>query len=73
MSHISEGLARQGHMPNKQRVSEMRDDLSFKQRQLDSAEGTKNRLEAELKKRNVELEKINTLDEKIAIELNSLK
>lgn len=73
MSHISEGLARQGHMPNKQRVSEMRDDLSFKQRQLDSAEGTKNRLEAELKKRNVELEKINTLDEKIAIELNSLR
>lgn len=74
LAHISEGIGRSNpaDMPSQGRVAEMRDDLSFKQRQLDSAEGTKNRLEQELKKRNVELEKINTLDEKIIIELTSL-
>merc|ERR1712086_353190 len=67
LAHISEGVSRSDpqSMPSKAQVGSMRDDLTFKQRQLDSAEGTKNRLSAELKKRNVELEKINTLDEKI--------
>lgn len=72
LAHISEGLGRRGQMPSKDHVQGMKEDLSFKQRQLDSAEGTKNRLEQELKKRNMELEKINTLDEKIVIELQSL-
>jgi len=72
-SHISEGLSRDGHMPSKQNVDSMRDDLSFKQRQLDSADSTKTRLESELKKRSAELAKIANLDEKIARELVSLK
>lgn len=74
LAHISEGVSRSDpqSMPSKAQVGSMRDDLTFKQRQLDSAEGTKNRLSAELKKRNVELEKINTLDEKIVVELTSL-
>lgn len=72
LGHISEDLGRENNMPSQGRVKDMREDLSFKQRQLDSAESTRNRLEAELKKRNVELEKINTLDEKIVVELTSL-
>lgn len=72
-SHIGEGLSRDGHMPSKQNVDSMRDDLSFKQRQLDSADSTKTRLESELKKRSAELAKIANLDEKIARELVSLK
>jgi len=72
LEHISEGLGRTGAMPSQSRVAEMRDDLSFKQRQLDSAASTKTRLETELKKKNQELEKINTLDEKISVELASL-
>merc|ERR1719231_188933 len=51
----------------------MRDDLSFKERQLESSESTKQRLEKELEKRQGELQKINTLDEKISVELTSLR
>jgi len=73
LKHISEGHQRDGQMPSRDAVASMRDDLSFKQRQLDSADSTKTRLEAELKKRSAELEKIENLDEKIERELFSLK
>jgi len=73
LKHISEGIGRENHMPEKSQVNSMREDLSFKQRQLDSADSTKNRLQQELAKRNAELEKIANLDEKIERELVSLK
>lgn len=74
LKHISEGYARSnGQMPSRENVQAMREDLSFKQRQLDSADSTKTRLEAELKKRAAELAKIENLDEKIERELVSLK
>jgi intraflagellar transport protein 74 len=47
-------------------------DLTFKERQMESSKTTQDRLESELNKRNQELEKINTLDTKITVELNSL-
>ena len=50
----------------------MRDDLQFKEKQLESAEATKDRLEAERDKCLAELQKINTLDQKIQVELKSL-
>lgn len=74
LEHISEGLARtKSQLPSKARASEMRDDLTFKERQLESAASTKERLEKELQKRQGELAKINTLDEKISVELSSLR
>ena len=41
-------------------------------KQMKTSEETKARLEQELAKRNSELEKINTLDDKITVELSSL-
>merc|ERR1711988_329729 len=48
-------------MPSEGRVNEMREDLSFKERQLESSQSTKARLEQELTKRNSELEKIESM------------
>ena len=51
----------------------MKNDLSFKERQLEASKSTQERLEAELGKRQTELEKIDQLDKKIELELGSLK
>lgn len=72
LEHMSEGLQRENAMPSAGRHKEMREDLSFKERQLESATSTKVRLEQELQKRHSELSKINTLDDKISMELKSL-
>jgi len=57
---------------SKQRVNAMKEDLSFRKRVMESAQTTHQRLLQELAKRNSELEKIDTLDAKIALELKSL-
>jgi len=54
------------------KFNEMRSDLDFKQMQMDNSVSTSSRLEGELQRRKVELEKINTLDEKISLELRQL-
>jgi len=54
------------------KFNEMRSDLDFKQMQMDNSISTSSRLEGELQRRKVELEKINTLDEKIGLELKQL-
>jgi len=54
------------------KFNEMRSDLDFKQMQMDNSVTTSSRLEGELQRRKVELEKINTLDEKISLELKQL-
>ena len=50
----------------------MKEDLSFRTRVMESAQTTHQRLLQELAKRNSELEKIDTLDSKISVELKSL-
>ncbi|OQR96489.1 Intraflagellar Transport Protein 72/74 [Thraustotheca clavata] len=72
LEHISIGLNRQDKMPSASKVEEMKSDLTFKERQLESAQTTKARLSMELAKRQAELEKVNTLDAKISVELSSL-
>lgn len=72
LEHISKGLERQHNMPSKQRVSAMNEDLSFRKRVMESAQTTHQRLLQELAKRNSELEKLETLDSKIGVELKSL-
>merc|ERR1712072_1525939 len=69
---MSKDLGRQDNMPSVAQVSEMQNDLSFKERQLKASQSTQERLEAELAKRRAELEKIDQLDKKIAVELESL-
>ena len=60
------------HRPTVAQVSEMQSDLTFKERQLKASQSTQERLEAELNKRKAELEKIDQLDKKIALELENL-
>jgi len=54
------------------KFNEMRSDLDFKMMQMDNSVSTSGKLEGELQRRKVELEKINTLDEKITLELSQL-
>jgi len=72
LEHTSRNMSRENAMPDKRTVKEMRDDLTFKERQMDASQSTQARLEGELAKRNGELEKINQLDQKITAELSSL-
>eukprot|EP00947_MAST-08B_sp_MAST-8B-sp1_P001371 g1371.t1 len=72
LEHMSKNAEREYSMPDRDTVNDMREDLTFKERQMESSKSTQARLEAELAKRNQELEKINTLDSKINVELTSL-
>lgn len=73
LQHMSKDLARQGNLPSQEKVNVMKDDLTFKERQLEASKTTQERLEAELTKRQRELEKIDNLDKKIELELGSLQ
>merc|ERR550532_3060727 len=54
-------------------LREVEDELDFKSKQLQNSETTQNRLEAELSKRQGELEKIESLDTKISQELQQVE
>mmetsp|Transcript_36578 Transcript_36578/g.113167 ORF Transcript_36578/g.113167 Transcript_36578/m.113167 type:complete len:359 (-) Transcript_36578:207-1283(-) len=73
LEHISQGLEQQKSMPSQQGLREMRDEASFKERQLESSQETTRRLVQERAQREKEMAKIDTLDEKIQIELVSLE
>ena len=72
LQHMSKDLTRQDSLPSQQEADDMKNDLSFKERNLEVSKTTQERLEAELGKRQSELEKIDQLDKKIELELNSL-
>lgn len=59
-------------MMSKSKLDEMNDDLEFKQSQMDQSISTSERLQRELQQRKLELEKIESLDEKISVELTQL-
>jgi intraflagellar transport protein 74 len=73
LEHVSQGLEQQNSMPSQQRLREMRDEATFKERQLESSQQTTQRLIQERKQREAEMLKIENLDEKIQIELASLQ
>jgi intraflagellar transport protein 74 len=72
LEHVSQNILRQNNMPSQSRLAEMQDDLAYKEQQMSNAHNTHERLGQELELRNMELEKINTLDTKINVELTSL-
>jgi len=72
LEHTSRHLAHSENLPSEEQYTEMKDTLTFKKKQLESSASTMEQLEKELEKRRGELEKINTLDEKIEVELKSL-
>eukprot|EP01083_Nonionella_stella_P086640 240847_1 len=73
LEHISKGMHKSDHVPDKDKFEEMKDDLSFKQRQTDNAASTMTHLNMDLQKRKDELKKVETLDQKIGKELEVLK
>ena len=56
-------------MPTQQRLREMKEEATFKEKQLESSQQTMQRLQNERKQRLAEMEKIRNLDEKIQLEL----
>jgi len=66
-SLIEQNTSPEGHL------RDMEDELDFKNRQLQNSETTQNRLEGELAKREGELEKIDSLDVKISLELQQVE
>ncbi|TMW61353.1 hypothetical protein Poli38472_012544 [Pythium oligandrum] len=75
LEHISSNMAKEDKLlpgANAANLEEMKSDLTFKERQLESSVTTKQRLTMELQKRQAELDKVNTLDTKISLELSSL-
>eukprot|EP00941_MAST-03F_sp_MAST-3F-sp1_P000985 g985.t1 len=73
LEHISRDLNRKNNMPSQSNLKAMKEDLSFKQRQVDASKSTQESLKRELEKRQGELEKIDGLETKIETELKSLK
>lgn len=73
LQNISTALGLQNHMTPEGHLRDMEDELEFKSRQLQNSETTQNRLEAELAKRQGELEKIESLDVKITQELQQVE
>lgn len=73
LEHISQGLEQEHSMPSQQRLREMRDEATFKERQLESSQQTTQRLLQEKKTREAEMAKIDKLDEKLGDEIESIK
>lgn len=73
LDNISKALALSAEITPEGHLRDMEDELEFKARQLQNSETTQNRLEGELSKREGELEKINSLDSKISIELQQVE
>ncbi|CAM9166558.1 unnamed protein product [Chrysoparadoxa australica] len=72
LEHISSGLEAQHNIPDKDKMAEIKDESTFKEKQLKSSETTMKRLQTERNKRQQELEKVNSLDAKIPMELETL-
>jgi len=72
LEHISRGLGAESNMPSADKLDEMKDEARFKEKQLETSQMTMARLRQEKEKRLQEMEKINTLDDKIAEELRGL-
>lgn len=72
ISRKTEFLENSGSL-SAQKLTDLKAEVDFKQTQMDNSAHTSNRLGSELDKRKVELEKINTLEQKIGVEIAQLK
>merc|ERR550514_610555 len=72
LQSISRRLALDPENMSRAKLDEMHEDLDFKQAQMDHSVSTSERLQRELGQRKLELEKIESLDEKISVELTQL-
>lgn len=73
LENISKSLDLPTDVSPESHLRDMEDELEFKSKQLQNSETTQNRLEGELAKREGELEKIESLDIKISLELQQVE
>jgi len=73
LQNISTAMSLNTNLSPEGHLRDMEDELEFKSKQLQNSETTQNRLEAELAKRQGELEKIESLDIKISQELQQVE
>lgn len=72
LEHMSTDLERQHAMPTAAEAAEMAGDLDLKKRELVESKATQERLLQELRRNQEELQKVESLDEKIRVEISSL-
>jgi intraflagellar transport protein 74 len=72
LTEMSKVISREKNLPAQNAVREMEEELEFKGKQLANSEITVVRLRSELDRRSGELDKINSLDNKISTELQQL-
>jgi len=73
LENISQSLGLPTDVSPESMLRDKEDEMEFKNRQLQMAESTQHRLEAELAKREGELDKIESLDVKISLELQQVE
>ena len=73
LEHITLGLDASANLPSREALGEMKDNKSFKEKNLATAERTMTSLQAELKKREKELEILRSSEPKLKRELTTLR
>ena len=71
LEHMQKTMARQNKLPTQQMVEEMKNDLKFKQGQLEDSETTAARLRVQKEQIKADLDKVKSLEERIVNELKS--
>ena len=66
---MQQNMIRQNKLPSASQAKEYKDDLKFKENQLDNAEVTYARLKVEVEQRQNDLDKIKTLEGRIEKEM----
>ena len=72
LEESSRQLSIKGSLPARSQFGAIKEELSYKKVQKDNAEVTDKRLKLELRQRRSELEKIESLEEKIKVEIESM-
>ncbi|KAK2194084.1 hypothetical protein NP493_2g01002 [Ridgeia piscesae] len=73
LEHMSRNMARFTHLPTPGELESMKDDLAFKEGEMEKARATGTGLAGETAKLHQDLQKVEQLDTKISTELDSLK
>lgn len=73
LEHISRNMGRFSHLPSPEELNNMKEDLAFKAGEMKKAEHTTLGLAAESDKLQVDLQKVEQLEDKITTELAMLK
>jgi len=72
LAQLSKELQRQKQLPSRESFKELQAEVDYKTRGLENSQTTAERLQSEQEMRDLELQKINNLDQKITVELESL-